>query len=163
MDVVRERFNRFGLTIHPRKTALIKFRKPNFRESKAKGNGTFDFLGFTHYWAKSRRGYWVIKPKTRRKGVKRFLKSLWLWVKRNRHLLLEEQYTTLCSKLRGHYQYFGIIGNYKAIGTIKHFARRYWKYWLARRSHKGKIDWAKFLSSILANYPLPKPRIVHSM
>jgi group II intron reverse transcriptase/maturase len=163
MEVLAKRFNHFGLAIHPKKTALISFRKPNFKESKANGNGTFDFLGFTHYWARSRRDYWVIKRKTRRKGVKRFLKSLWLWLKRNRHLLLEQQYRTLCSKLRGHYQYFGIIGNYKAISSINHFVRRYWKYWLSRRCRKGKIDWEKFLSSILAKYPLPKPRIVHSI
>ena len=163
MDVLPKRFNRFGLTIHPKKTALIKFRKPGCRENKASGNGTFDFLGFTHYWARSRRGYWVIKRKTRRKGLKRFLKSLWLWLKMNRHLLLEEQHRTLCSKLRGHYQYFGIIGNYKAISVINHFARRYWKYWLSRRCHKGKIDWEKFLSTTLVKFPLPKPRIVHSI
>jgi group II intron reverse transcriptase/maturase len=163
MDVLPKRFNGFGLTIHPKKTALIQFGKPGSRESKAKGNGTFDFLGFTHYWAKSRRGYWVIKRKTRRKGVKRFLRSLWRWLKRNRHMLLEDQYRTLSSKLRGHYQYFGITGNYKAISIIHHYARRYWKYWLSRRSHKGYIDWDKFTSSILVKFPLPKPRIVHSI
>jgi group II intron reverse transcriptase/maturase len=163
MDVLPKRFNRFGLTIHPKKTALIQFRKPGFKEGRANGNGTFDFLGFTHYWAKSRRGFWVIKRKTGRKGLRRFLKSLWLWLKRNRHLPLDEQHRMLYTKLRGHYQYYGIIGNYKAISIIRFFAIRYWKYWLSRRSHKGKIDWEKFISSILANYPLPKPRIIHSI
>jgi group II intron reverse transcriptase/maturase len=161
MDVLPKRFNRFGLTIHPKKTALIKFRKPGFRESKANGNGTFDFLGFTHYWAKSHRGYWVIRRKTRRKGVKRFLRSLWLWVRRNRHLPLKEQYAMLCLKLRGHYQYYGISGNYGAINNIYHYAKRYWRFWLSRRCHKGNINWEKFVISILDGYPLPKPRIVH--
>ena len=163
MDVLPKRFQRFGLTIHPRKTALIRFREPGKMETKANGNGTFDFLGFTHYWAKSRRDRWVIKRKTKRKSLKKFLKSLWVWLRRNRHLLLADQHRTLCSKLRGHYQYFGIIGNYCALAVISRLVRRYWRYWLARRNRKAKLDWAKYNRTILATYLLPKPRIVHSM
>jgi RNA-directed DNA polymerase len=161
MDVLPKRFNRFGLTIHPKKTALIKFRKPGCTEIKANGNGTFDFLGFTHYWAKSHRGYWVIRRKTRRKGVKRFLRSLWLWLKIHRHLPVKEQYEMLCIKLRGHYQYYGISGNYGVINKIYHYARRYWQYWLSRRSRKGYINWEKFVISIADRHPLPRPRIIH--
>jgi group II intron reverse transcriptase/maturase len=161
MDVLPKRFNRFGLTIHPKKTALIKFRKPGPREGKANGNGTFDFLGFTHYWAKSHRGYWVIRRKTRGKAIKRFLKSLWVWCRRNRHLPLKDQYRKLCQKVRGHYQYYGISGNYDAINNIYHYVKRYWRYWLSRRSHKGNINWEKFVISILDKFPFPEPRIIH--
>jgi len=161
MDVLPKRFNRFGLTIHPKKTALIKFGKPRSSESKANGNGTFDFLGFTHCWAKSHRGFWVIRRKTRRKGVKRFLRSLWLWCRINRHLPLKEQHKMLCLKLGGHYQYYGISGNYGVINKIYHYAKRYWQYWLSRRSHKGYINWEKFVISIVDGCPLPKPRIIH--
>jgi len=161
MDILPKRFGRFGLAIHPKKTVLVPFSKPGFKENKAHGNGTFDFLGFTHYWARSHRGNWVIRRKTRKKGIRRFLTSLWLWCRRNRHLSLKEQYQMLCLKLRGHYQYYGISGNYSAINSIYHYARRYWRYWLSRRSHKGYIDWEKFLISILDSFPLPKPRIVH--
>jgi len=162
MDVLPKRFTRFGLAVHPKKTVLIQFKRPCIEENSVDGNGTFDFLGFTHYWAKSRRGVWIVKRKTRKKGIRRFLKSLWLWLRQNRHLPLKEQYKMLCLKLRGHYQYFGIIGNYRSLKGIPHKAKRYWKYWLSRRSHKGKIDWEKYIVSILDKHPLPKPRIVHN-
>jgi group II intron reverse transcriptase/maturase len=160
MEVLPKRFKRFGLTIHPKKTVLIKFSKPG-AESQGKENGTFDYLGFTHFWAKSHRGYWVLRRKTRKKGVLRFLKSLWLWIRRNRHLPIRQQYEALCLKLRGHYQYFGISGNYRKIGSIYHIAKRYWRYWLSRRSHKGYINWEKFMDSIEEKFPLPRPRIYH--
>ena len=95
MAVLSKRFSRFGLTIHPKKTKLIRFGKPGGGVGTAQGNGTFDFLGFTHYWTRSHRGNWVVKRKTRKKSVKRFLMSLWLWVRRNRHIPLKEQHKML--------------------------------------------------------------------
>ncbi len=161
MDVLPKRFARFGLTVHPKKTVLIQFRKPAAKEGQAHGNGTFDFLGFTHYWTKSHRGYWVIRRKTRKKGIRRFLRSVRLWLRYNRHLPLREQYKMLCLKVKGHYQYYGISGNWKGINNIYHYVKRYWKYWLSRRSHKGSIAWDKFVISILEKLPVPKPRIFH--
>jgi len=161
MAVLPKRFGRFGLSIHPKKTVLVQFRKPGFKEDKANGNGTFDFLGVTHYWAKSHRGYWVIRRKTRKKKIKLFLKSMWLWLRVNRHLTVKEQYRMLCLKLRGHYQYYGIRGNYKALNNVYHYAKRYWRYWLSRRSHKGNVNWEKFVVSILDKYRLPTPIIIH--
>ena len=161
MNVLPKRFGRFGLTIHPEKTVLTRFSRPNGRGNSAKGSGTFDFLGFTHYWGKSHRGKWVIKRKTRKKSLRRFLKALWVWLRRNRHLPLEEQHKMLSIKLRGHYQYYGIIGNIRLLGKVVHQARRYWRYWLSRRSHKGYINWGKFMDSILNKFALPEPRIYH--
>ena len=103
MGVLPKRFGRFHLTIHPEKTALIAFNKPLRREHSARGKGTFDFLGFTHYWAKTSRGYWVIKRKTVGKRLRRFMKGIWTWCRTNRHEPLTEQYRTLCAKLRGYY------------------------------------------------------------
>jgi group II intron reverse transcriptase/maturase len=163
MNVLPKRFARFGLSIHPEKTRLIQFRKPGVKGSSTNGNGTFNFLGFTHYWAISYRRYWVIKRKTRKDRVKRFLKSLWHWARHNRHLPLKEQQKMLSIKLRGHYQYYGISGNSRALGTVLYHARRYWRYWLSRRSHKGNINWEKFLDSIMNKFPLPKPRIIHNI
>jgi RNA-directed DNA polymerase len=163
MGVLPKRFGRYGLAIHPEKTALTQFRRPGSEESSANGNGTFDFLGFTHYWAKSRRGIWVIKRKTRKKGIRRFLRSLWFWLRRNRHLALKEQYKMLRVKLQGHYCYYGITGNYGSINRIYHKAKRFWRFWLSRRSHKGKIDWEKYVASILDIYRLPRPKIVHNI
>jgi len=90
------------------------------------GNGTFDFLGFTHYWAKSLRGYWVIKRKTVAKRLRRFIKEIWLWCRENRHEPLSEQYGALCSKLNGYYQYFGIRGNYKMLEVVFEHTERAW-------------------------------------
>jgi RNA-directed DNA polymerase len=111
MAVLPKRFARFRLTMHPEKTAFIAFKQPPSREPSARGTGSFDFLGFTHYWAKTRRGYWVIKRKTVGKRLRRFMRAIWTWCRENRHAPLQEQYRTLCLKLRGYYQYYGIRGN----------------------------------------------------
>jgi len=105
MSVLPKRFARYRLTIHPEKTKLVSFRKPARRETGDTGNDTFEFLGFTHYWARSRLGDWVIKRRTAKKRVRRAKKTLWQWCRVNRHRSLKEQYEELGQKLRGHYQY----------------------------------------------------------
>src|SRR5712692_901959 len=122
MAVLPKRFARFGLRIYPTKTALIAFRKPDARLETEDGNGTFDFLGLNHYWTKSRRGCWVIKRKTARKRRHRTKKSLWRWCRTNRHAPLKAQYQRLCLKLRGHFQYDGIRGNFRMVEGIAHDA-----------------------------------------
>ena len=164
MEVLPKRFNRFGLMIHPEKTVLVRFKRPARNEKTKKGgSGTFDFLGFTHYWARTLRGYWVIKRKTIGKRLRRFMKAMWQWCRKNRHEPLKEQYGTLCSKLRGYYQYYGVRSNYKALETVFEYTLYAWRYWLSRRSHKGYINLEKFAKSILSKYSLPKPRIVHNI
>ena len=129
------------------------------------------FLPMNHYWVKSRRGFWVIKRKTVGKRLRRFVKGIWTWCRENRHDSLKEQYGTLCSKLRGYYQYYGIRGNYKMLEVVYEQTERAWRYWLSRRSHKGRITWQKFIDSLREKLPLPKPRacsgldpgIVHSI
>jgi group II intron reverse transcriptase/maturase len=161
MEVLPKRFARFRLTIHPEKTVLTAFKRPPSRDQSAGGKGTFDFLGFTHYWAKTRRGYWVIKRKTVGKRLRRFMKGIWTWCRENRHEPLKEQYQTLCLKLRGYYQYYGIRGNFKMLEVAFEHTERAWQYWLSRRSHKGHINWQKFVDSVHRKLPLPKPRIIH--
>ena len=163
MNVIPERFNRFDLTIHPEKTVMVKFKRPAMAAKTKDGNSTFDFLGFTHYWTKSLRGYWVIKRKTISKRLRRFMKAMWQWCRNNRHEPLKEQYTSLSSKLRGYYQYYGVRCNYKALETVYEYAHFAWRYWLSRRCHKGYINLEKFAKSILSEYTLPKPRIVHNI
>ncbi|NTW09345.1 MAG: group II intron reverse transcriptase/maturase [Anaerolineaceae bacterium] len=162
MDVLPKRFSRFALTIHPEKTVLVEFKPPPHRDRSAGGKGTFDFLGFTHYWAKSRRGYWVIKRKTVGKRLRRFMKSIWHWCRENRHEYIAEQHLALCSKLRGYYQYYGIRGNIKMLEAVHEHTARAWRYWLSRRSQKSHISWQKFLGS-LRKMPLPTPRIIHNI
>jgi RNA-directed DNA polymerase len=162
MEVLPKRFDRYGLTIHPHKTKLVKFGKPPKNGSPDPKNGTFDFLGFTHYWAKSRRGYWVIKRKTAHKRLRRSIKALWQWCKENRHLPLKEQYRMLCLKLRGHYQYYGIRSNYHQLEAVYQQVLKGWWYWLNRRNRQRDLEWEKF-KQILTIFPLPRPRIVHAI
>jgi group II intron reverse transcriptase/maturase len=159
MEVLPKRFGKFDLTIHPEKTKMIAFGKPTGTDD-SKGKATFDFLGFTHYWAKSLKGYWVIKRKTARKKVRKAIVAMREWCRVNRHKPLEWQYRVLSSKLRGHFQYFGIRCNMRAMESVLHFVTRGWRYWLSRRSHKSKIPWEKF-KKLLEIFPLPEPKIVH--
>ena len=159
MEVLPKRFERYSLSLHPQKTRLIPFGKPM---QKGKPQGTFDFLGFTYYWGRSLKGNWVIKKKTARKRRNRFMRILWSWCKANMHKTLREQHETLCSKLKGYYQYFGVRGNYKVLEVVYEYALKAWKHWLGRRHRNGKLSFRKF-SSLLVRYPLPKPRIVHNI
>jgi RNA-directed DNA polymerase len=163
MEVLPKRFGRYGLEIHPEKTARIDFRKPSAVAGERSGDGTFDFLGFTHYWGRSRRDYWVIKRKTAKKRIRRTRRQLWEWCRANRHQRTGEQYRALCQKLRGHYQYFGIRSNYRALERVYEAARRTWHYWLSRRSTKSRIHWERFERMVAGVYPLPRPRIVHGI
>ena len=142
MAVLPKRFERFRLNLHPEKTRLISFKRPGPGET-TKGR-TFDFLGFTFYWGKSLKGYGVIKKKTARKRLTRFMKRLWQWCKENRHEPIKEQHQMLCSKLRGFYQYFGVRSNYKALEVVFEFAEEAWRRWLGRRHREGYISAEKF-------------------
>lgn len=159
MEVLPKRFNRFELSLHPEKTKLIAFGKPT---KSGKPKDTFDFLGFTFYWGKTLKGYWVIKKQTARKRLNRFLRMLWNWCKKNRHEPIEEQHDKLSSKLRGFYQYFGVRSNYKALEAAFEYAEKAWRCWLGRRHRDGYISCEKF-KSILERAPLPLPQIVHNI
>jgi group II intron reverse transcriptase/maturase len=161
MDVLPKRCARFRRTMHPEKTAFMAFKRPPSQEPSARGTGSFDFLGFTHYWAKTRRGYWGIKRKTVGKRLRRFRRAIWTWCRDNRHTPLHEQYQTLGLKLRGYDQYDGIRGNCKRLEVVCEHTERAWRYWLSRRSHKGHIRGQKFVESVHRTRPLPKPRSMH--
>jgi RNA-directed DNA polymerase len=162
MAALPKRFGRYGLTIHSQKTKLVKFGQPPTKDPPSTPNGTFDFLGFTHYWVKSQRGNWVIKRRTAQKRLRRTIKAIWQWCKENRQLPIEEQYRLLCLKLRGHYQYYGLRSNYRQLEVIYQQAKKSWWYWLNRRSRQRNLLWGKF-KQILTKLPLPKPRIIHAI
>jgi RNA-directed DNA polymerase len=162
MGVLPKRFARFGLRIHPTKKTLVVFRKPKASQAAAHGNGTFEFLGFTHYWARTRRGFWVIKRRTARKRLRRTQQAPLQWCHHNRHAPLQYQYRMLCVKLRGHFRYYGIRGNFPLLENVRRSAEKAWRYWLSRRSSKSAIDWEK-CQKLLALYKLPTPKIVHNI
>jgi RNA-directed DNA polymerase len=162
MAALPKRFALFKLTIHPTKTALIRFRRPASTKETDNENGTFDFLGFTHFWAKTRQGYWVIKRKTAKKRLRRAMKALWQWCRDHRHDSLMEQYKTLCLKLRGHYEYYGIRSNFKMLEVVFEHVENAWRRWLSRRSRESFISWEVF-EKLRRVFPLPKPRICHAI
>lgn len=159
LDALPQRFGKYGLTLHPDKTRLVSFQHPDRVGSDEDRPGTFDLLGFTHYWAKSRNGYWVVKQKTAKDRVSRALRRLRAWCRWHRHDPLEAQHRTLTQKLNGHYAYFGITSNFDAIGSFFFQAERAWHAALARRSQRG-FSWKK-MRRLLERFPLPAPRIVH--
>jgi len=162
MDVLPKRFGKYGLELHPEKSRLLDFSRPARTQTSGRGVNTFDFVGFTHYWARSRRGFWVIKRKTAGKKVRKTIQGIRFWCRRNRHKDIVEQHRVLSSKLRGHYQYFGVRGNLRAMAAVRDQVRRAWRYWLHRRSSKKAMPWDKF-AALLERMPLPTPKILHTV
>lgn len=163
MAVLPKRFARYGLTLHPEKTRLIDFRSPGRRGPPGGSGGGrgFAMLGFTHFWGRSRKGRWVIKRKTAAERFTRAVRAVRQWCRWNRHQPLAEQQRVLTRKLRGHYAYYGITGNARALGRFLWLSERAWRYWLNRRSRKAAMPWDRF-TWLLHRYPLPPPRVVHS-
>jgi RNA-directed DNA polymerase len=159
MNVLPKRFARYGLTLHPEKTKLIDFRSPT---GNGDDPGSFDMLGFTHFWGCSRKGNSVVQRKTSRSRFGRALQRVAEWCRMSRHLPVREQHKTLVAKLRGHYNYFGITGNSRALGRFLHEVKCAWRKWLHRRSNRAHMTWERF-NLLLSRYPLPEPHIVHSV
>jgi RNA-directed DNA polymerase len=162
MSVLPKRFGRFGLTLHPEKTRLIEFLRPSRRKSDGVKQGTFDLLGFTHFWGKSRLGKWIVKRSTAKGRFRNALGRVADWCQKHLHDALREQWRTLDSKLRGHYGYYGITGNFRAIARFREEVRRVWWKWLNRRSQRASMDWDR-MRRLLERYPLPRARIRSSM
>jgi hypothetical protein len=161
--VLNKRFSKYGLTLHPQKTRLIEFGRLALVRAEAAGNkpATFDFLGVTHFLARSRRGKFTVKVKTMKKRLKRSITAAETWCKQNRHQPIEEQQATLNAKLRGHYQYYGRVSNYRHLWQFYLGVMRCWKKWLNRRSRGADLSWAKY-NQLLQRHPLLRPRIVQS-
>ncbi len=158
LEVLPKRFARYGLTVHPEKTRLVQFVRPRQTGGKdSERPGSFELLGFTHYWARSRRGYWVVKRKTSKSRFNRALKAVDRWCQHNRHRKVKEQHAMLVAKLRGHYAYYGVRGNSVALSRFLWLVERSWKRWLGRRSQRGYLSWQRF-RALKQAYPLPVPR-----
>ena len=170
LEVLPKRLGKYGLTLHSEKTRLVPFHRPR-GGSKGKGSagsgdrprpGTFTFLGFTHYWGKSRKGSWVPKRKTSKESFARSLHRITQWLRDHRHWPLAEQHRRIKRTLQGHYGYFGITGNAAQLGNFRHRVYRSWFFWLNRRSHRGKMTWPRY-AKLVERYPLPPVVVVHSV
>jgi group II intron reverse transcriptase/maturase len=162
--VLPKRVARFGLRLHPEKTRLVAFRAPRGKEGvpQSAGPGAFTFLGFTHYWGRSRKGSWVVQRKTAASRFTRSLSRVRQWCRRWRHEPVSSQQRKLSQILRGHYAYYGIRGNSRALSNFLWQVTREWRKWLDRRSQKAKMSWKRY-TRLLLTYPLPRPRIVHAI
>lgn len=162
MEVLPKRLARFGLTLHPDKTRLVRFVRPTRPSGEKDANGlwpgSFNFLGFTHFWGRSRKGGWVVTRKTAKDRFRRALKRIAQWCQENRHLSIREQHQTLARKLRGHDAYYGISGNVRALQRLRWAVARIWRRWLDRRGGKILMSWERF-AGLLGRYPLPNARI----
>ncbi len=158
MAALGKRLARFGLTLHPDKTRLLPFRRPPAGQRGGRGPATFDFLGFTFYWARSRRGRWGMAWKTRSGSLRRAVQSVTEWCRRQRHLPVEVQHAELRRRLQGHFNYFGVSGNFHSLLLLVEETRKAWYKWLCRRSQRGRLTWERF-EALLHRYPLPRPRI----
>jgi RNA-directed DNA polymerase len=167
MDVLPKRFEKYGLTLHPEKTRLVPFERPTDRPQRPgiperTPAGTFDLLGFTHYWGHSRKGHWVVKRKTSKSRFNRGLKALAEWLRKDRHRAMADQHRTLSQKLQGHFAYYGITGNAEALQRFRRGAIGLWRKWLGRRHRGDSVSWER-MYRLLKRYPLPPAIVIHSV
>ena len=164
LRVLPKRFGRFGLSLHPDKTRLIEFGRFASRQAKARGRkkpDTFDFLGFTHICAMSRRGRFTIHVRTMHKRLRRSLAAVSEWCRRHRHDPVDKQCEELNRKLQGHYQYYGRPTNYQCLWQFYRATRRIWRKWLNSRTRGKTFTWDDY-AELLNHHPLSRPRITHS-
>jgi RNA-directed DNA polymerase len=145
----------------------VPFRRPPYSSSPKGGPdggrpGTFDLLGFTHYWSRSRKGNWVVKRKTSASRFTRAVRTTAQWCRNNRHRPIAEQHQALSQKLRGHYAYYGITGNSIAMNRFREEMRRVWRKWLVRRKRGNRPPWSWF-ARLQQRYCLPYVATVHSV
>lgn len=167
LAVLPKRFGKYGLTLHPEKTRLLRCAPPLEGATGAERRGreaahSFAFLGLTHYWEQSRQGQWVVKRKTAADRFGRVVKRIARWCRLNRHQPVPWQHQHLSHQLRGHDAYYGITGNGDALRRLRYEVARAWQKWLNRRSHRAAMSWERF-QVLLSRYPLPTPILYHSV
>jgi group II intron reverse transcriptase/maturase len=160
MTVLPERFEQYGLTLHPDKTRLVAFERPDRPYRKDDDGpaspGTFDFLGFTIHWRKSPRGKWNVRMRTAKDRFRRALVKIAEWCKAHRHKPIRDQQKAINQRLRGHYGYFGRQYNRARLWELRRRVEGEWKRWLSRRSQRARLAW-KAMRRVLQRYPLERP------
>jgi group II intron reverse transcriptase/maturase len=160
-EVLRKRLEKFGLALEPMKTKLVAFGR--FAERYASNRGkarpeTIYFLGFTLYCTRNQKGNFKIGFRTEKSRLRRSIANLSDLMKRMRHLTVREQSINLNRVLRGHYGYYGIAGNFRALQRVHRFVERYWRKMLNSRNREGKVSWEVFLK-IKQRFPLQQPSL----
>jgi group II intron reverse transcriptase/maturase len=148
-----ERLGKFGLKLSEEKTRILSFSKYRMEE-----NNRFEFLGFEFNWGKAKSGKPQIKRRTSRKKFRKSLKNFKQWCKENRGLQIKEIIEKLNQKLRGYYEYYGMIGNSSSLRKFFNTLEIMLKKWLNRRSQRRSYTWEGF-SEMIKQYPLLKPKI----
>jgi RNA-directed DNA polymerase len=161
-EVLRKRLAKFGLALEPTKTKLVEFGRFAHRHAGKRGRKrpeTIYFLGFTVYCTRNRQGNFKVGMRTEKSRLQRSLSNLRDLMQRMRHLPIREQVINLNRVLRGHYGYYGIAGNLRALQRVHHAVERYWRKMLSSRSRAGTVTWARF-NQIKARLPLLRPKLV---
>jgi len=159
---LKERFGKFGLELHPDKTRLIEFGRYAAKQRQERGQGkpeTFDFLGFTHLCGKTRKGWFSLWRRTKRKRLQAKLKELKVELRRRMHWPVPEVGKWLRSVVRGHFQYYGVPFNFRALLNFRDLVVRLWYRTIRRRGQRSRTSWEQMHR--LATHWLPTPRIVH--
>ena len=163
LEMLKERLAKFGLALSEEKTRIIEFGRFARENHQKRGQGkppVFGFLGLTHYCSTTRDGRFKLGIKTSKKRMNRSLKTIHQWLKTTRNLFkLPEIWSTLASKLQGHYNYYGVSGNFECINYFYYQTKRYAYKWLNQRSQKKSFNWSEF-ERYLERFPLPKPKLM---
>jgi len=162
LDAMRTRFETFALALHPEKTRLIEFGRFAAANREKRGLGkpeTFNFLGFTFISGESRKGKFLIHRRTRRDRMRAKLKEVKEQLQRRRHQPIPEQGQWLRQVVTGHFAYYAVPTNSRALVAFRHHVVNLWRRSLRRRSQKDGMTWDRIAR--LANDWLPKPRILH--
>ena len=165
IEELRKRFLKFKLKVSEEKTSVVKFGRRAWNASQKEGVrvATFDFLGFTHYCTKSRKGRFMMGHKTQKKKISCALTELNIWLKKIRNRFrLTDWWKVLKAKLVGHYNYFGISGNMKSLRQFYAKAMKLAFKWINRRSQKRSMSFETYLGYLEWN-PLPQPKVYHEM
>lgn len=162
---LKDRLSTFGLKLSIQKTRLVEFGRFASVNRLKQGKGkpeTFDFLGFTHYCDHTRDGRFAIQIKTSRKRLNHALKDINNWFKSVRSKVpIQTLWSTLTMKLQGHYQYYGVSGNFECIQSYYRRTRDIAYKWLNRRSQKKSMNWEQFTRYTL-RFPLPQPKLTYA-
>jgi RNA-directed DNA polymerase len=160
MEVLGKRLGRYNLKLHPDKTRLVDFRRPSWDQTEGKGPGHFDFLGFTIFWRRNRKGRgWHMSMKTRSARLSRAKRRIHAFCRSQRHKAVKEQHAALVRRIQGHFNYFGVNDNQRCLKALVEAVKRSWFKWLNRRSQRSQMTWERF-NDMMSVYPLPTPKVL---